>query len=142
MENESAVVHRDRGPARAVGIFFLAMGAFGFFTIGNVMPPKEPIWIAQSAAAVFGSLGGIVLVHAVGSIVRPARVRHASTGVLLNVPTEPEICEGWVVHGRLTHELLEVDDGWKLRPSAILWRNDKRFLLGFGVPFLVLFTGI
>ena len=46
--------------------------------------------------------------------------------------------EGAVVHNRLKHRLYETDMGWELRPIEGLWRNDRRFLVGFGVPFLVL----
>lgn len=47
-----------------------------------------------------------------------------------------------MLHGRLTHELVETDQGWELRPLSRLWLADKRFLLGFGLPFLVASVGL
>jgi hypothetical protein len=52
------------------------------------------------------------------------------------------ICEGSVVHRRLTHELYEDVRGWQFRPSERLWRNDKGLLFGFGIPFMVFFVAI
>lgn len=131
-----------RGLLLAVGTCFLVIGTIGFFTIEGVVPPKMPAWIAPLGAAVFASLGGIVTVFAVASILRPVRVRHADASVLPNVSNEPVIQEGSVVHGRMTHELVEDSDGWQLRPSQQLRHYDTRLLIGFGVPFLVLFSGI
>ena len=72
----------------------------------------------------------------------PSRVRHAAPDVFPNVPKEPVICEGSVVHGRLTHELRETVQGWEFQPVRNSWRNDKRFLLVFGIPFLTLFSAV
>jgi hypothetical protein len=47
-----------------------------------------------------------------------------------------------MVHGRLTHELVENAAGWEFRPRRALRQHDLRFLLGFGVPFLVCFTAL
>ena len=75
-------------------------------------------------------------------IVSRVRVRHAAPSVLPNAPREPVIREGSVVHGRLTHELIESAQGWQFRPNPDLWRGDKGFLLGFGIPFSVLSPGL
>ncbi len=141
-EIESEVHRPSYGLLLAVGTLFLVIGGIGFFTIEGAVPPRMPVWIAKSCAAVFASLGGIVVVLVLDSILRPARVRHAAADVLPNVPSEPVIREGLVVHGRVTHELVVDSDGWQLLPSRRLWRDDKRFLFGFGIPFLVLFAGI
>jgi hypothetical protein len=86
--------------------------------------------------------GGAVLASAICGITWPRCVLHAAPDVLPEVPAEPVISEGSFVHGRLTHELREDAEGWAFRPAGNVWRNDKRFLLGFGVPFLMLFSGL
>ncbi len=141
-EVESEVWRPGRWPALAVGAVFFVAGAIGVSTIGTVVPPGIPFWIGELGAAVFALLGGIVLAWAVGSIISPARVCHAAPDVLPNVPKEPVVREGLVVHGRLTHELYEDDQGWQFRPASHNWRNDKGFLFGFGLPFSVLFAGL
>jgi hypothetical protein len=124
----------------SVSTVFLLIGAIGFLTIGNAVPPGVPFWIAKLGTAAFALLGGALLACVSGGIISPARVRHAASDVLPKVPHEPVIREGSVVHGRLTHELWEDAQGWQLRPTESLWRDDKRFLLGFGIPFLVAFS--
>jgi hypothetical protein len=41
----------------------------------------------------------------VARLVGTVRVRHAADDVLADVPREPVLWEGSVMHGRLTHEL-------------------------------------
>jgi hypothetical protein len=124
-----------------VGTLFLLIGAIGFFELGRAGPQGMAAWIARLGAAVFAALGGIVVAWAAGSILWPARIRHAAAEVVPSLPTEPVIREGAVVHGRLTHELVEDGGGWQLRLRSTLWRHDKQFLLGFGIPLLVLCSG-
>ena len=90
----------------------------------------------------FALLGGLVFAWAVGRIISPVHIRHAAPDVLPDVPKEPVICEGSVVHGRLTHELCEDAQGWQFRPAGSLRRNDMVFLFGFGIPSMVLFAGL
>ncbi|MDR3637625.1 MAG: hypothetical protein P4L84_27715 [Isosphaeraceae bacterium] len=125
-----------------VGTFFLLAGTIGFLTVGGIVPPGIPFWIARGGAGVLASLGAVVLAWTIRRNTWPARVRHAASDALPNVPQEPLIREGSVVHGRLTHELEEGDHGWEFRPRQNLWRNDRWFLLGFGIPFLVIFSGL
>jgi hypothetical protein len=68
--------------------------------------------------------------------------RHAERNLLPGVPNEPVLEEGTMVHRRLKHELIETERGWEFRPAERIWRNDQRFLIGFGVPFLIVFSGI
>ncbi|MBS0202193.1 MAG: hypothetical protein JSS49_04775 [Planctomycetes bacterium] len=128
--------------AFSIGIVFLVAGAIGFVAIGGAVPFGMPFWIARAVFLVFAVLGCTVLAWAISSIISTVHVRHAAPDVLPNVPTEPVILEGSVVHGRLTHELIEDSSGWQFRPAQSLWRNDIIFLLGFGIPFLTLFSGI
>jgi hypothetical protein len=141
-EMESEVYHPGRWLPFLGGALFLLVGCVGFWKIGDLAPPGIPVWIAKLGTAVFASLGGAALASVIGRMVSPGHVRHAIPDVLPNVPQEPLIREGAVVHGRLTHELREEAQGWQFRPAAGLWRNDQVFLLGFGIPFLVFFAGL
>jgi hypothetical protein len=140
-EVESTVYRPGRWLVFLVGTVFVLAGGLGFLTIGHSIPPGTELWVAKSLTGVFALLGGVVLAWAVGSICSPIRIHHAAPDVLPDVPKEPVVCEGSVVHGRLTHELCETSQGWEFRPAGNGWRNDKRFLLGFGIPFLILFSG-
>ena len=125
-----------------VGTVFVLAGCVGLLTVRRGMPPGASPWVVQLFMGVFCLAGGGVLVWVIRNSSLPIKVRHAVSGVLPNVPTEPVICEGAMVHGRLTHELCETDQGWEFRPAEDVWRNDQRFLFGFGLPFLVLFSGL
>ena len=140
-EMESAVSCPGRWLVLSVGALFLLIGAIGFFTIGGVAPPGIPFWVAKVGTAIVALLGGVALAWVVRNAISPVHVRHAALEVLPNVPREPVIQEGSVVHGRLTHELCEDAQGWRLGPIERLWRDDKRLLFGFGIPFLVFFSG-
>jgi hypothetical protein len=118
------------------------IGVIGFFTIDRVVPAHKPLWIARLCTAVFALLWGAPLPSVIGRIVSPRRVRHAAPNVLPGVPREPVVLEGSVVHGRVTHELVEDPDSWHFRPAMRQWTNDKRFLLGFGIPFSIFFAGV
>lgn len=141
-EMESEVYHPGRWLPFLGGALFLLVGCVGFWKIGDLASPGIPVWIAKLGTAVFASLGGAALASVIGRTVSPGHVRHAVPDVLPNVPQEPLIREGAVVHGRLTHELREDAQGWQFCPAARLWRNDKVFLFGFGIPFVSLFVGL
>lgn len=141
-EVESEVHNAGRWLPLSVGTLFLLIGIIGFLTIGNAMQPGAPHWIAKACTAVFALFGAIPLAWGIRSIVLPAHVSHAGPDVLPDVPWEPVIREGSEVHGHLTHELWEDGDGWQFSPAKHHWRNTKVFLLGFGIPFLVLFAGV
>jgi len=139
-EVESEVYLPGRWLVLSVGTLFLLTGCIGFLTI--VVPPGVPFWITKLCCGAFIFLGGTVAAWAIRNIISPAHVRHASPDVLPNVPKEPVIREGSVLYGRLTHELCEEAQGWQFRPAEQIRRNDKRFLIGFGIPFMVLFAGL
>ncbi len=105
-------------------------------------PNATAVVLLRGGAAIFALFGGAALLYWVRAIAVPVYIHHAAADVLPDVPTEPLTVEGSIVHGRLTHELRETDTGWELRPAGGLRRNDRRFLVGFGVPFLVLFAGL
>lgn len=141
-EVDSRVYHPGRWLPFLGGALLLLIGCVGFWKIGDIVPPGLLFGIAKLGAATLASLGGAILASVVGGMISPGHVRHAAPDVLPDVPQEPVIREGAVVHGRLTHELREEAHEWQFRPAAGLWRNDQVFLLGFGVPFLVLFAGL
>ena len=121
--------------ALSVGTLFLLIGVFGFLTIGGVVPAGIPFWIVKLSTALFALFGGVILAWAIGSIISPAHVRHAAPDVLPNVPKEPVIREGSVVHGRLTHELWEDVHGWQFRPAEHLGETTRGFCLALEFPF-------
>jgi hypothetical protein len=141
-EVESEVYRPERWFVLSVGTLFLLAGAIAFLTIGGVGPPGLRFWVAMLFTGVFALMGGTLAASALGSFISPARVHHAALDVLPNVPKEPVLCEGSVVYGRLTHELSEDAQGWQFRPAGHLWRSVKGLLFGFGIPFLVLFSGL
>ncbi len=128
------------GVAGLLAIGFV--GVAGVLKIGDALPLGIQRWLGFSFMGIFASIGGVLLAVAIKKIVLPTCVRHAAADVLPNVPREPVIQEGLIVHGRLTHELCENNQGWEFRPAENVRRNDKRFLLGFGIPFLMLFAGL
>ncbi len=135
-------VYYPRWFALSIGLFFLVTGVIGFFTIEPIIPPNFPLWIARLATAIYAFLGAVAVEWAIRDMLFPTRIRHAAPGVLPEVPQEPVLYEGSTVHGRLTHELVDRAEGWELRPSPRLLRNDRRFFLGFGIPFTLVFIGL
>ena len=134
-EVESEVYRPGLRLGGSVATVFLLAGAIGFLTLGGIVPPGTRYWVVMIGAAALALLGVAMGVATLCVIIWPARVYHTSLDVLPDVPREPLICEGWIVHGRVTHELCEDAQGWQYRPSERLWRNDKRFFFGFGIPF-------
>ena len=106
-EVESVVYCPGRWLALSISTVFLLAGVIGFLTLGDVVAPKMPLWFAKPFTGVFATVGGMGTAVTLAKIIFPARVHHASPGVLPGVPKEPVICEGSVVSGRLTHELCE-----------------------------------
>ena len=141
-EVESQVHWPGRWLILAVGLPFLLFGATGFVLIPPAQPPGLPAWIARLGTAVFGLMGAVGCVAALRSKIWPTHIRHAAAECLPNVPNDPVVRDGLVVHGRLTHELVRDSDRWLFRPDERLWRFDRRFLLGFGVPSLTIFVGM
>jgi hypothetical protein len=142
-ERESRVHQPGSGLLAFIGGLFLLAGITGFFTLGANQPPGLRFWAVRAATSLFALLGGAALTAGVARLVLTVRVRHAAADVLADVPREPVLWEGSVVHGRLTHELAEDAAGWEFRTRQSLWRSDRRFLWGFGVPFLTIFaTGL
>ncbi|MGQ0637134.1 MAG: hypothetical protein ACT4QC_21205 [Planctomycetaceae bacterium] len=138
---ESEVHAPGRWHVFAVGLLFLLIGAIGFIW-ALYLSPDKPVWIPCLFFSVFALFGGATWAWAVGRIIAPSRIRHASLDVLPDVPQEPVIVEGSTVHGRLTHELVEDSDHWHFRPVPRLWNNSRRLLLGFGIPFMTFFAGL
>lgn len=126
----------------AIGTFFLLAGIVAFLAIAQAVPPGFPVWIAKLGTIIFGALGGSGVVYAARVLIFPAHVRHASHDDFPDVPREPLVREGSIVNGRVTHELVEEKDQWLYRPNRTLWRHDKAFLIGFGVPFLLGFAAV
>jgi len=141
-EVESNVYRPGSWLVLLVGTFLALIGGVGFLTVGGSMPPGARLWVARVLTGIFTLLGSAVLAWAISTICLPIYVRHAAPDVFPEVPKEPVIREGSILYFRLTHELSENAQGWECRPVRNGWRNDKRLLLGFGIPFLMLFSGL
>lgn len=137
---ESQVYRPARWLLFSLGLVFFVTGVIGFVTIGG-NAPANMLWIPKLGAALFALAGAAALASAVASFV-PVDVRHAAADVLREVPSEPVIWEGTVVHQRLKHELVKVVDAWHFRPATSLWRSDLRVMIGFAVTFMAVFAGI
>jgi hypothetical protein len=87
-------------------------------------------------------MGGAGLVGTIRNMSLRIRIRHTAIDTLPNITGEPVVCEGSTVQSHLTHELVENSQGWEFRPLERVWRNIKRFLIGFGVPCFIIFSGI
>jgi hypothetical protein len=141
-EVESKVHCPSRWLMLSIGGVFLIAGVGWYLGAGGVAAPGVPPWTMRLCASLFALLGAVVLASTLGSLMRPGCVRHAAGDVAPGVPSEPLICEGWTLHGGVTHELVRTDEGWEFRPAENLWRDGKCFLLGFGVPFIAVFAGL
>lgn len=140
-EVESPVYRPARWLPFVLGSVFLLTGIAGFLMIGGAAAPGAQQWIGRSMMAAFALVGALALAAAFANFV-PVRVRHAAPDILRDVPREPVICEGSLVRGRLTHKLVRDADAWLFRPAENILRNDLRFLVGFGVPFMATCAGI
>lgn len=142
-EVESEVHVPGRALAFFVGTIFVVIGIGLFAGLLFRRPANIPFWAGWLFAGTFLSFGLIPLGWSINARLRPPRVRHAAADVLPNVPTEPIPREGSVMHGRLTHELIDVGSGaWQFRPAEKLQRMDRNFILGFGIPFLIVFAAL
>lgn len=117
----------------SAGAVFTLVGVAGLVGFG-VMWPDVPRWLPVLFFGGFLLAGVVSLAMALRAAFRPVYVRHAAEDVLPEVPREPVMYEGAVVQA-LSHELVQTDAGWTLRPSRRL--RHTGFLLGFGIPFLV-----
>jgi hypothetical protein len=141
-EAESKVYRPGLWPAFVAGIVFVLMGVGFLAMMRSSVSSSIPVWVFKLIPGTSVLVGGIILAWALKCILKPIHIRHAVPDVLPNVPAEPVICEGSTVHGRLTHELCRTGQGWEFRPAGGVWRNDKCFLYGFGIPFLIGFSGV
>ena len=139
-EVESRVHRPARGMLLAAGALFLAFGLIALLSYDRGASAISGPAFVVPLFGVFFLIGCVVITAA--ATTSAVYVRHAAADVLADVPREPVLVEGSNVHGRLTHELLQTTDGWHFRPATHNWRNDRRFLLGFAIPFLLLVAGL
>lgn len=139
-EVESRVHRPARGMLLAAGALFLAFGLIALLSYDRGASSISDRAYVVALGGIFFLIGCVVFTAA--ATTSAVYIRHAAAEVLANVPREPVLVEGANVHGRLTHELVETTDGWHFRPASRNWRNDRRFLLGFGVPFLLFAAGV
>jgi hypothetical protein len=139
-EVESEVYRPATGMMAAIGTIFLMIGLVGLAIVWTKLPPGLPVLIGSVATSLFAMFGSLVLVSSFRSIYSPPRVLHAAPDVLPDVPNEPVPLEGSIVSG-LANELVETSGGWQFRPSPRVKRSQIWFLLGFAIPFSILFAG-
>ncbi|MDB5338785.1 MAG: hypothetical protein JWN70_4404 [Planctomycetaceae bacterium] len=141
-ETESEVARPGLWFVYLIVIVFLLVGGSACVQIARGAVPGMPLWAGQLLAGAIVVNGCWMVIWAVSIKMWPVRILHATAETLPDLIHEPILQEGSTVHGRLTHELVEHDRGWEFRPADSIWRNDKRFLFGFGIPFLLLVSGI
>jgi len=140
-ETESEIHIPGRALMLVAGVLFTGVGCGSFF----IRPQRGdiPVWIPLVFSGTFLFFGLIPLCWSIKQWLWPPRIRHATADVLPDVPTEPVPREGSTVHGRLTHELVDGGNGaWQFRPAERIQRHDRNFMLGFGVPFMIMFAAI
>lgn len=141
-EIESRVPRPGGRAVLVIGAFVLLMVTICLVMFERSPPPEPGLWFARAAGLTIAVFGCAAFALGCNATFRRMYVRHAAADVLANVPREPVIVEGANVHGRLTHEFVETIDGWHFRPASRNWRNDRRFMLSFGMPFLLLAAGL
>ena len=125
-----------------LGTISLLLGGIGLFVSWYADRRGMPFWLSSIITGFVALIGACVFVKSLGAAFCRRRVRHAAPDVLPDVPNEPVTRDRSFVAVRLMHELIEDSAGWQLRPSERLRRNDKRILLGFGIPFLTVIAGL
>lgn len=124
-----------------VGGCFLVLG-LGFAAVEAAQWRGPRSWLVVAFLMLFAGVGAALLTIMLIRLVAPARIRHAADDVLADVPREPLLVEGAIAHGRLTHELVQEGSAWRFQPSDRNWRDIKRFLIGFGIPFSLVFVAL
>ncbi|AMV20723.1 hypothetical protein [Planctomyces sp. SH-PL14] len=141
-EVESEVHFPGRWTVSLILIVLFGIAAIGATALALAPAPNFPPWAAWVGAAVLAAFAAGLALSAVPTLMRSVSIRHAAPDVLSGIPQEPVLQEFSTAHGRLTHELVEGPSAWEFRPNPKLWRGTKAFLVGFGVPFLIGFTGL
>jgi len=140
-ETESALHEPGSRIAVVIGTLFILIGAGIPFAPEAGAGPAQ-WWIALIMSGAFTVLGLLPLVIGLYRILTPVSVRHADASVLPHIPRGPVLHEGSFPFASLTHELVEDSFGWTLQPRADNVRHPYLFLIGFGVPFLLMFAGL
>lgn len=64
------------------------------------------------------------------------------TDALGDVPREPVLAENSIVLDQVLQHLVETANGWHFGPAWHYWRIERRFMIGFAVPFSLVFAGV
>jgi hypothetical protein len=142
-QQKESAIHHPGGPlVWVVGALFALFGAGGWCVLVISSPPSPGSWILGVLSSAFSAFGVLVLAIIGYRTLFPARIRHDYSDALADIPAAPLVFEGAETHGHLTHELTRSADGWEFRPSENAWRNQRRFLVGLGIPFCVSFPAV
>lgn len=141
-EVESKVHFPYHWKAILILITLFGIAAIGMMALALAPPANFPPGVAWAGAAVLAGFDAILALSTLPPLIRSVAIRHAAPELWPAIPQEPVLQEFSMAHGRLTHELIEGPSAWEFRPNPRLWRNTQRFLLGFGIPFLIAFAGL
>ena len=138
-ETESKVHNPISWFVLVIGAVFLLIGTMCYLARDEIAGAKTPKWFVPSFAAAFALLGGLAIACAIWSI-KTVWIRHAHPDVLPHVPREPKVVDGASARSYMKWELAESSTEWRLRPSRKRLRDQKRFVFGFGLPFMMVFA--
>jgi len=141
-EVESEVHFPHRWTVALILIVLFGIAAIGATALALAPPPNFPPGVAWVGAAVLAAFAAGLALSAVPPLMRSVSIRHAAPELFPDIPQEPVLQEFSVAHGRLTYELIEGPSAWEFRPDPRRWSATKVFLFGFGIPFLIVFTGL
>lgn len=141
-ETESKIYQRPQPMVFVGACFFTFVAVLLYSDLLQVAQPAalpRRHWLVMTLLLFAGcALLGQLLVKGILSV----RIRHAESGVFPDVPSTPLVVEGSIVHGRLTHELCNVDHGWVFRPAPHLWRSDTLLISFSLIPALTVFAAL
>jgi hypothetical protein len=142
-QQKESAIHHPGGPlVWGISALFALFGAGGWCVLVISPPPSPGSWILGVISSAFSAFGVLVLGIVGYRTLFPACIQHDYSDALADIPTEPLVFEGAETHGHLTHELTRSADGWEFRPSGKVWRSQRRFLVGIGIPFCVSFSAV
>jgi hypothetical protein len=137
---ESEIYRPWRWVLPFLALAFCTASGIGMAVLALQPPPNLPtaVWPIVILVATL-SVG--LLAWSLWDALTPASIQHSDLGCLPDISDEPVLREGSMVHGTLTHELVETAVGFEFRPNPKVWRRYQTFILGFGAVFLPTLAG-
>lgn len=134
---------RPYGGAIAIGAMFVVVGLAVWLLIPQLIArqlraPADPRLICAMVGLALVAIGGCAFAWVAHDASRRRTFRHAAREVLPEVPRAPVLIDGTIFHGALRHHLVRHGDEWRVAPDPACPRRERRFVLWFSVPFVVL----